>query len=381
MIGLVEKAPHLRKKRTTFSMMMELLVCLLILYAVALVFYFLQGGPNYTNTQYGLYALQNLGIGVAFAVLPDFLWYLSIFVQNRGDTVGQKFKEYFYKIIHSYSYISGIILVLLLPIGLEWYEIAISAFFAVFVGKLVFGGFGSNVFNPAIVGRVFAQLVFSSHMTTYLGNTGPSLTGDIASDISAGATIPGLVSSNGFSSLFDMPLWKMFLGDYYGALGETFAYIIIILGIYLAIRKIIDWRITLTYVVSLYVASLIMFIGFGAEPLQAFEGAFRYILMGGILFGGVFCLTDPVTSPTSRWGKIIFALVAALFTLIIRLYTSAPEGVAYSILIANLLTPLIDKCIKGRTNRTFMPYFTSLIFFLAVLAVGAAYGFTTEVVL
>ena len=376
MIIQIPKAPHMRKKRTIFSMMMELFVCLLLLYAVSLVFYFLKGGPNFSNVQYGLYALQNLGIGVLFAVLPDCLWYLSVFLQNRSSYISERFKEYFYKIIHSYSYITGIILVLLLPIGLEWYEIAISAFFATFVAKLVFGGFGSNIFNPAIVGRVFAQVAFFSHMTTYLGDVGPSLSDDIAYNIQVGATIPGQVASNGFSSLFDIPLWKMFIGDYYGALGETFAYIIIIIGIYLAIRKIIDLRLTLTYIVAIYLSSLLMFVGFGADAKVAFEGSFRYVLMGGVLFGAVFCLTDPVTTPTSRFGKVIFALVAAFFTMVIRLYTVAPEGVAYSILIANLFTPLIDKCIKGKTDKTLAPYLISAVFFLAVLSVGTAYGFT-----
>ena len=186
MMMQIAKAPHMRKKRTTFSMMMELFVCLMILYAVSLTFYFLKGGPRFTNVQYGLYALQNLGIGLLFAVLPDLLWYLSIFVQMRADYFNVKIKEYFYKVIHSYSYITGLILVLLLPIGLEWYEIAISAFFATFVAKLVFGGFGSNIFNPAIVGRVFAQIVFPTHMTTYLGDIGPSLSNDVAYNITVG---------------------------------------------------------------------------------------------------------------------------------------------------------------------------------------------------
>ncbi len=375
MMMQIAKAPHMRKKRTTFSMMMELFVCLLILYAVSLTFYFLKGGPHFSNVQYGLYALQNLGIGLLFAVLPDLLWYLSIFVQMRPDYFEVKIKEYFYKVIHSYSYITGLILVLLLPIGLEWYEIAISAFFATFVAKLVFGGFGSNIFNPAIVGRVFAQIAFPAHMTTYLGDFGPSLSNDVSYNITVGATIPRQVASHGFSSLFDIPLWKMFIGDYYGALGETFAYIIIILAIYLAIRKIIDLRLTITYLVAIYLSSLLMFVGFGAG-LTAFEGAFRYVLMGGVLFGAVFCLTDPVTSPTSKFGKVLFALIAAFFTMVIRLYTPAPEGVAYSILIANIFTPLIDKCIKGKTDKVLVPYLVSFVFLLAVLSVGLAYGYT-----
>lgn len=376
MMDKIVKAPLIRTKRSTFSMMMELLGCLLIVFVIADIFYFLQGGPFYTNVEYGLYAIQNLFVGVLFSVIPDFIWQLQVFGKKSDDTISVKIKEYFYNIAHSYSYISGVILVLLLPIGLEWYEIAISAFFAVFVCKLVFGGFGSNIFNPAIAGRVFAQLVFSAHMTTYLGDVTPTISADLTYAISAGSTIPGLISTNGFSALFKISLWEMFMGNYYGALGEPFAYLIIILAIYLAIRKIIDLRLTLTYVVAIYVSSLLMFIGFGADTLTAFEGALRYVFLGGVLFGGVFCLTDPVTSPTSKAGKITFALIAAFFTMLIRLYTASPEGVAYSILIANLLTPLIDKIFTGRTNKTLVPWLTTLVLFMAVLSVGLAYGYT-----
>ena len=101
-------------------------------------------------------------------------------------------------------------------------------------------------------------------------------------------------------------------------------------------------------------------------------------MRGGILFGAVFCLTDPVTSPTNKAGRIIFALGAAILTMVIRLFTNSPEGVAYSILIMNIFTPLIDKCLVGRTMKNYVESLVILVMIGGVFAVGCGYGLTSE---
>lgn len=360
-----EKNPHMRGTRKTSLMMLEFFVVVLILYACAVIFYFVKGGPGdiYTPVAYGMMALQNGLAGVGFAMIADLIWYFPYAFRKEG--VG----GYLWKVLHSYSYVTGLLLVLLLPVGMPWYEVAITAFVSVFFTKLLFGGFGSNIFNPAIFGRIFAQVVYSSSLHTYLGSSAPA---DMT--IATGATIPGLVSGGNFVAADGISFWNMVLGNYYGTLGETFALVIVILGIYLVARRIIDWRVPFFYVVPMFFAYGLCFFLAGATARVAFEEAARQIMMGGILFGAAFCLTDPVTSPTSKAGRCIFALCAAILTMCIRLFTNSPEGVAYSILIMNLFTPLIDKCLVGRTMKNYWQTLTIVILVGCVLAIGCVYG-------
>lgn len=363
---IFEKNPHIRGTRKTSMMMLEFFVVILILYAAAVIFYFVKGGPadTYTPLAYGMMALQSGLMGVVFAVLADLIWYFPYAFRKEGIS------GYLYKVIHSYSYVTGLLIVLLLPIGMQWYEVAITSFVSVFFTKLIFGGFGSNIFNPAIFGRIFAQVVYSSSLTTYLG-TAPEGSNAI---INAGATIPGLVNGGNFAAADGISFWNMVLGNYYGTLGETFALIIVILGIYLAARRIIDWRVPFFYVVPMFFSYGLCFYLAGASARIAFEEAARQIMMGGVLFGAAFCLTDPVTSPTNKAGRIIFSLGAAIITMSIRLFGNSPEGVAYSILIMNLLTPLIDKCLVGRTMKNYWETLVIVIMTGAVLAIGCVYG-------
>ncbi|HIU70555.1 MAG TPA: RnfABCDGE type electron transport complex subunit D [Candidatus Enterosoma merdigallinarum] len=368
---IFEKNPHMRGTRKTSLMMLEFFIVVLILYVASVLFYFIKGGPSddYSKTMYGLMALQNGLVGVGFAVIADLIWYFPYVFRKEGV------EGYISKVLHSYSYVSGLILVLLLPIGPEWWEIALTSFVAVFFTKLIFGGFGSNIMNPAIFGRIFAQVCFSNHLTTYLGDIVPEGNSTL---ISAGATIPGLVSGGNFAAADGITFWNMLLGNYYGTLGETFALIIVILCIYLVMRRIIDWRVPFFYVVPMFFSYAVAFLLADATPLVAFEEAARQIMMGGILFGAVFCLTDPVTSPTNKAGRIIFALGAAILTMVIRLFTNSPEGVAYSILIMNIFTPLIDKCLVGRTMKNYVESLVILVMIGGVFAVGCGYGLTSE---
>ena len=178
---------------------------------------------------------------------------------------------------------------------------------------------------------------------------------------------------------YDISLVDTILGNYAGTLGETFAFIIVILGVYLAIRNVIDWRISVTYVLTIFVTCLV--IGFaGGLGVNSFEWAFRQILIGGVLFGAVFCLTDPVTSPTNQAGKVIFALFAAFVTVAIRYQASAPEGVAYSILFANLVTPAINLVLKGKSNSLKWQKFTAMgVLLVCSLVFGLVFGLNHKV--
>ena len=329
-------APYYRNKRSTTQIMIELLIGLGVVWACAIVYYFLQGGTN------GIFAILNPIITTLVCVLTEVLFMLPKHIANKED-----FNSLLNKVLNSYGYVTGLILGLLLPVGTSIYVLIITAIFTAAVGKMVFGGFGHNIFNPAIVGRIFAQTAFNSSLkydTTL--STGATLTTNMAN---YGWSLDIIGNNPGQTSLLDV-----LLGNYRGTLGETFTIVILIVGVVLMIRKVIDWRITVTYLVTVFLASVGMGL-IGGYGLEAFEYGLVQISLGGVMFGAVFCLTDPVTSPTSPAGKIIFATGCGLFTTLIRFFGAAPEGVAYSILIMNMLTPLIDSTIKGLTTEKQLP--------------------------
>ena len=341
----IEKAPHLRNPRSTRGIMLELTVSLLVIFAYSLIWYFLNAG-----TAYGVHAILIFVIAVLSSVLADALWAIPALKDKKVPSVSERLKNWGLAILDSYGWVSGVILALLMPIGGDWhiyYVTFVSAFIGTFLAKSLFGGFGKNIFNPAIIGRVFAQLCFASDLKTYI-------TAQVVSKpdtIATGASITSLASGLGWTTNFTgISLLDLFLGNYRGTLGETFAFLILAAAIILSIRKVIDWRTPVTYVGTFFLTAL--FIGFGSGlGGHAFEYALRNVMMGGVLFGGVFCLTDPVTGPTSRVGKVINAAVCALLTALIRYKAAAPEGVAYSILLCNMLTPLIGRLLLDKSNQ------------------------------
>lgn len=350
-----EFAPQIRRKESTFRLMLEFLICCGVLFWCAVIFYFVR-----VDATHGVRALLIGLISVIFATIPDLFWNIPVLC-NKEVAFGARIKEYFRKVAKSYSYVTGLVLALLLPVGIAYWQVMVTAIFATTVSKLIFGGFGHNIFNPAIVGRLFAQLCFSPK--TYIG--------DAPADVIAGASATGGLPS--VEKIDALPLWRIFIGDYRGTLGETFAVILLIICVYLCIRKIIDYRVPVAYIGTLFIAALIMFLC-NKAGVDSFKYALEFVLAGGIVFGAVICMTDPVTSPTSRAGRTIFALGCAFFTLLIRAFTSSPEGVAYSILIMNGLTPLIDKVIKGRTRKNLVPIIVCSVLLVATLVLGLARG-------
>ncbi|MCI7064999.1 MAG: RnfABCDGE type electron transport complex subunit D [Bacilli bacterium] len=351
-------APHMRRKQSTFSQMMEFFLCLCVLWICAMIFYGVkQGTPALVAV------IINGLVSMAFAMLADVFTYLPVFFYKQEGV--SPIKEYLYKIVHSYSFVSGLLIALLCPVGAVWYQLGITAFIATFVMKLVFGGFGKNILNPAVFGRVFYQLAFTGSLKTSV--EGSITTGSSITSVSSGfGTIMGF--GEGAPSLFDLAI-----GNYLGSLGETFAIVLVLIAIYLSIRGIIDWRTPVFYVGSLYLAFVLMFLC-ARDGLYAFRHALAYTMVGGIVFGGVLCLTDPVTTPTAKSGRVIMALITALLTFVFRRVVGLPEGVAYSILIVNVLTPFIDKIIKGRTRDYLVPMIVSISLAVVLVAVAILNG-------
>jgi electron transport complex protein RnfD len=248
-------------------------------------------------------------------------------------------KDMFKHVLNSYSYVTGIIFALCLPANTSLFTVIIGAVFGTALGKLVFGGFGHNVVNPAGIGRIMVGLTFTLG-STILPGAHPDFIG--------GSTITGKIDwLTGFIPP-NYTLLDLFLGQYIGAIGETSTLVLLIAAGILICRGIINYRVFGAYVGTSFVIALVLGLVFGVDFVLTY--ALTHMFAGGLMFGAVFMITDPVTSPTSSLGKIIFAIGAAMLTMLIRVCGGLPEGVVFSIVIMNFMVPLIDGAIKGRTT-------------------------------
>ena len=315
--------PHYKQKLSTQSIMMHLTIGLLVVYAFALFKAFTLGSAYLVN------AIVLMVTSVAVALVTESIWALA---------TKKKVVSY---LKTSFGWITAIILTLMVPVNTEPYALAVATFIAIFFGKLVFGGFGQNVFNPAAVGRA---VIFAS----FAG----SISADLVTTATPTATIAGagwLMTAENFSTFLNDfgGLGNLFFGTYNGAMGETSTLLILLVGIYLACKEVIDYRVPVTYLTTIFLSALVIGLTNGLGG-TAFSYALFHILTGGAVFGAVFMLTDPVTNPNTRAGRMVFAVVAAFFTMLIRLCANLPEGVLYSILLANILTPVIEKVFDGK---------------------------------
>jgi electron transport complex protein RnfD len=220
------------------------------------------------------------------------------------------------------------------------------------LGKLVWGGLGHNLFNPALVGRAFIQAAFPTVLTSWSPQGGPGAilavrAGNLAApfagtpaDAVTAATPLGLMKFEGTLT----PLWNLLVGNTAGSLGETSAGLILLAGIWLAARRAFDWRIPAAVLSTVAVFSGIVHL---AAPASYPSPGFM-ILAGGLLFGTVFMATDPVTSPMAPRGAWIFGAGVGILVVLIRLWGGLPEGVMYAILLMNAATPLINRWVQPR---------------------------------
>ena len=331
-----ESAPHLRRKASVTRMMVDVLIAL----APTLIFSFV------------VFPIKTLIFYLISVVVMEAAEFVYVGLKGIMPNDGQKhsFKErfeYAYKGKYNQNNIltaaiTAIIFTLIMPAGAPIYAVIVGAFVGIVLGKLVFGGLGSNIFNPAAVGMLFAKVCFGSqyakNVPTWYYTVADVNAAPTALTNSAG-TLNGLITNFNNANLLDM-----FFGKMYGTLGEVFSITILIGAIYLLIRRSADFRVMLPYLGAFALFSLVAGLGFYAVDGVTNPGKFTLfsLLSGGVLFGGVFMLTDPVTSPINSPSRIIYALVAAVSTVFIRLFTAYPEGVGFSILIANMVAVVLD---------------------------------------
>ncbi len=237
--------------------------------------------------------------------------------------------------------VTGLIFPLVLPPALPLWMVAVGSVFGVFFGKELFGGTGRNIFNPALTGAVFLTIAFPVEMNTVWPQ--PLLEGlggftRYQVDAVTAAT-PLLIFQTGGEIPYSYV--DLFFGRAPGSAGETFRLGIIISGLFLIIARVSNWRIPLVYLGSVV---LLSGIGHLLWPTQVAPPLFQ-LLTGGLLFGAFFMATDPVTSPFTRQGKLLFGFLLGLFTVLIRGFAGAGEGVMFSILLGNALTPSIDNIV------------------------------------
>ena len=227
--------------------------------------------------------------------------------------------------------VTGVLLALVLPPATPFWCAFLGSVVAITTGKLIFGGLGQNIFNPALVGRAFLMAAFPVILTTW---SNPYTVDAISS-----ATPLAMWKFSGtLTSLLDL-----FLGNVGGCVGETSALAILLGGAYLLIRKIGDWRAPLAMFLSTIVFAVIFYFVDKTNGSPLF-----HILSGGYLFGMFFMVTDTVTSPMSRLGRYVFGGVIGALVMIIRFWAGLPEGVMYSILFMNAFVPIIDKLTKPK---------------------------------
>ena len=255
-------------------------------------------------------------------------------------------------VIDGSAALTGILLALTLPPGMPLWMAALGSVAAILIGKLLCGGLGQNIFNPSLTGRAFLQACFPVAITTWAGygslDNFFSLRGDtfalpfttpVVDALSAATPLARMKFESHPTALMDL-----LMGNIAGSLGETSALLILLGGAYLAYRRFLNWRIPLGIFITVFIYAAILH-GVDAEKYP--QAAF-HLLSGGLMLGAVYMATDPVTSPVTPLGCWIFAAGIGVLVVTIRQFGGLPEGVMYSILFMNTLTPLIDRFTQPR---------------------------------
>ena len=307
---IVSPSPHLHTKTSTKSLMRDVVIALLPAVVVSVLFY-------------GWSAMLVLSTSVASCLLVEL--FITRFLLKKPSTIAD-----------CSALVTGILLALNLPTTTPWWVVLIGSIVAIGVAKMTFGGLGQNLFNPALVGRVFLLISFPTYMTDWTRPQG-FIGGGI--DSITGATPLGLAKEGGIAAVENLDYCDMLFYNIGGSAGEISAIAILIGFAYMLIRKVIKPYITVSILLTVAIFSDIFWI---IDPTTYTDPIFN-LLTGGLLLGAVFMATDYVTSPMSTKGQIIFGVGIGVITMLIRYFGAYPEGVSFAILIMNSVVPLINK--------------------------------------
>ena len=310
---IVSPSPHIHSKDSTKSLMLDVVIALIPAVICSVVFY-------------GWQELLVLGVSVASCVLLE--WAITKYMLKKPSTVGD-----------FSAVITGILLALNVPYTTPWWVIVIGSIVAVGVAKMTFGGIGQNIWNPALVGRVFLLVSFPTYMTTWSqpqglfgvdAVSGPTPLGAIQEGLMQGSSVQELTSAYNYSDLL--------FANIGGSAGEVCALALLAGFVYLCVRRVIKPWITLSIFATVALTSLIFW---SVDPTRFTDPLFN-LLTGGLILGACFMATDYVTSPMSLWGGVVFGVGIGFLTMMIRYFGSYPEGVSFAILIMNSVVPLLN---------------------------------------
>jgi len=305
---LITHAPHVRD-RASVPLMMQLVLIALLPAAAAGVYFF------------GLRALGLVATCVITAVITE---YLICRIMKKESTI-----------MDGSAAVTGLLLALCVTPSLPYFAAILGTIFAIAIGKLLFGGLGYNIFNPALVGRAFLAAAFPVHMTSWMAPLASRGVEAISS-----ATPLALMKFEHQATSY----WDLFFGRVGGCIGETSALLLLLGGLFLVGMKIINWRIPASYLGTVAALGWIFWM---VDPAKYPDPLF-HLLAGGLMLGAWFMATDLVTSPLTPRGMWIFGIGAGLLVVVIRLFSGLPEGVMYSILIMNAFVPLINRYTRPR---------------------------------
>lgn len=296
----VSSAPHLVSPVSTTKIMGTVLIALIPAFVVGIY-------------QFGYRAAMLTVVCIAACVLFE---YLMNKILKKEQTVGDLS-----------AVVTGVLIAFNLPAGLPYWMAIVGCFAAIVVIKQLFGGIGQNLVNPAVTARIFLFIAFATEMTTWPTARGTGI------DAVTSPTPLGELAQGGADAVTASNL-DLFLGNVGGCIGEVSALALLIGGVFLMVTRVITPHIPLCFLGTVFVLGLIW---------GGLDGAVFHLCAGGVMLGAFFCATDYVTSPTLPLGKVIFGIGCGLFTMLIRLFASYPEGVSFAILLMNILTPYIDR--------------------------------------
>lgn len=309
---IVSPSPHIHGGDSISKNMYGVLIALVPAFLVSLYYF-------------GLGALIVTATSVVACVLFEYL--IQKFLMKKEPTV-----------CDGSAILTGVLLAFNLPSNLPIWIILIGALAAIGIGKMSFGGLGNNIFNPALIGRVFLLISFPAQMTTW-----PEV-GQLTAymDATTGATVLSLMNEGALDKL--PTLVDMLFGKMSGSLGEVSALALLLGLFYMLWKKIITWQIPVSILLTVFAFTGIMYM---VNPVQ-YANPFVHLLSGGLMLGAIFMATDYVTSPMSKNGMLVYGVGIGILTTVIRLFGSYPEGMSFAILIMNALTPLINSYIKPK---------------------------------
>jgi len=343
---ITRKPPIVMNSQRTLKRSYNLHFALIVISLVSIAVKF------FTKTPEGVEALDQtlkvilmLVIGAGLAVLIEFLYAWS-------EGTHDKFKKH-------KAYIEpvnvGLLIALLLPTITPIYVLILAVIVGVYAGKIVFGGYGYYIFNPALVGVLFANISFRDQLA--VENTPLSM-------------LKGALEGGTFK--IDN-LRELFIGNYEAlSIGSTSILFLLLMFFYLVVTRVIDLRTTGTFLISVILISL----GIGVIWGFPIEFVIINLMTGLTAFGAVFLISEPVSSPTSRETKMIYAVVVAVLMMLVRVLGDQPEGLVFAILFGNLITPFINRTVKRSNKSTLIK--TSIILFIVVIFTSIALGFILQ---